>query len=353
MAPNIFTKTAGRSAEAVDSGTMVRRGTHDPRPTGRGTDHPDAPDRDLAELQNLGLDLIQLALDLAGIVDPTPVSDGASALLALGRGNWLDALISGASMVPYIGDLAKAGKLPRYLKSVNKAIDLAERSQKAAAALMPGIKKLKEVLDLLPTGANTYIDQMKRRVDRFVKSGSAGLKNLPDISGRFKFTKRETVDKVYQEASGRLGVPGTVKKHRSRNEQRKVSSGTGDDAGHLIGDRFGAPGDGRNLTAQHRYMNQNGTYRQLEDKWAEKLQEGTGIEVKITDVTKKGEDRPFMRKAEWKEIAPDGSESTHELIFMNSHSPTSRTNRGIKPTVDSPQSGNVIDVDFQNRRRMD
>ncbi|MBA2116340.1 DNA/RNA non-specific endonuclease [Bremerella alba] len=353
MAPTIFTKTAGRSAEAVQSGTMVRRGTNDPRPTGRGPDHPDAPDRELTELRDIGLDLLQLALDLAGIVDPTPVSDGASALLALGRGNWLDALISGASMVPYVGDLAKAGKLPRYLRSVNKAIDLAERSQKAAVALMPGIKKLKEVLDLIPTGANTYIDQMKHRVDRFVKSGAVGLKHLPDISGRFKFRKRETVDKIYQEASGRLGVPGTVKKHRSRSEQRKISSGTGDDAGHLIGDRFGAPGDGRNLTAQHRYMNQNGTFRKLEDEWAEKLKNGTGVEVHITDVTRKGEDRPFMRKAEWTEIAPDGSETKRDLVFMNATSPTSRAKRGTPPTVDSPQSGNVINYDFKNRRRLD
>ena len=63
------------------------------------------------ELRDLALDLTQLCFDLAGFVDPTPISDGVSGLIALGRGQWLDAAISGIAMVPYVGDLAKAGKL--------------------------------------------------------------------------------------------------------------------------------------------------------------------------------------------------------------------------------------------------
>lgn len=51
-------------------------------------------DPHLEELRELGLDLIQMAFDLAGIFDPTPISDGASGLLALSRGQWLDAIIS-------------------------------------------------------------------------------------------------------------------------------------------------------------------------------------------------------------------------------------------------------------------
>ncbi len=351
MAPPRIGKSIGRGDEILDNGTNMRGRSAAPRPEGSGTAHPDAVD---LELRELGLDLFQIALDLAGIVDPTPVSDGASGLLALARGNWLDAVISGVSMVPYVGDLAKAGKLPRYLRSLERAIELAQRSQRAAEALLPGMRKLKEVLDLIPTGSNRYLDAMKARVDHFVsKSALAAAKVLPDISKRFRFRKYEMNGKIYQEASGRLGIPGKVKTHRSRSQQSKVSRGTGDDAGHLIGDRFGAPGDVRNLTAQHRYMNQNGTYRQLEDHWAEQLKHGTGIEVKVTDVTRKGEDRPFMRKVVWTEIAPDGTKTVRQLDFANVHSATSRANRGIPNTVDTPQTDNVIPVDFQARRRLD
>jgi len=89
----------------------------------------------------------------------------------------------------------------------------------------------------------------------------------PDISGNFHF---ETIDRahyVYKIGSGQLGVPGTVKTHRSKSEQSKVSSGTGDDAGHLIGDRFGAPGGAKNLGPQNWIQNQYGTFKQLENTW--------------------------------------------------------------------------------------
>jgi hypothetical protein len=89
----------------------------------------------------------------------------------------------------------------------------------------------------------------------------------PDISGNFHF---ETIDRahyVYKIGSGQLGVPGTVKTHRSKREQSKVSSGTGDDAGHLIGDRFGAPGGAENLGPQNWIQNQYGTFKQLENTW--------------------------------------------------------------------------------------
>ncbi|WP_220498435.1 DNA/RNA non-specific endonuclease [Rhodopirellula sp. JC639] len=320
---------------------------------GSGHSHPDVADPYVRELRELGLDLIQMAFDLAGIFDPTPISDGASGLLALSRGQWLDAIISGASMIPYVGDLAKAGKLPRYLKVLERAAELAEKSSDAAKALLPGLEKLKQVLDMIPSGSNQTIDRMKLVVDRAVKSSTAAVKNLPDISRHFTFRQFEKNGKVYQEASGRLGIPGKVRTHRSKSAQTKVSGGTGDDAGHLIGDRFGAPGTSENLTQQNWKSNRQGTFRQLEDRWAKKLKQGTGIDVKVSDVTRKGEDRPFMRKVEWTEIAPDGTRTKNELTFANTHTPKSRDQQGIQPTVTSPQKDNVIGVDFVNKKKLD
>lgn len=343
------------SSQPIDSGTLCRSPSASPGSAGHGATHPDVPDQYTRELRELGLDLIQMAFDLAGIFDPTPISDGASGLIALARGQWLDAAISGASMIPYVGDLAKAGKLPKYLKSVERAIELANKSAKAAEELLPGLRKLKQVLDLIPSGANKALDEMKGTVDAFLQrhGAQAVAKILPDISRSFKYESFEQGDRIYKRVSGRLGVPGSVKTNRSKSAQTGVSAGTGDHAGHLIGDRFGASGGAENLSLQNWKANSNGTFYQLEDMWAKKLEKGTGIEVTVTDITRKGEDRPFMRRVEWTEISPDGARlQTEKLDFANTHTPQSRTKQDIPPTVTSPQDGNVINVDFVNKKKL-
>src|SRR5215510_10675508 len=71
------------------------------------TEAPAANGDDLnAEKGALLLDLGQTVLDIAGIFDPTPISDGISGVVSLFRGDWLGAGISVAAMIPYVGDLA-------------------------------------------------------------------------------------------------------------------------------------------------------------------------------------------------------------------------------------------------------
>ena len=321
---------------------------------GVGSNDPLAQAAAKTEAQSLAIDLIQMAFDLAGFVDPTPISDAGGAVIALARGQWLDAVISGVSMIPYVGDLAKAGKLPKYLKTIEKVVDLARQSEKFAAALLPGIQKLRDVLHLIPNGANKQIDRIKELVEQFLNARHArkAAAALPDISKQFNFRKYESKNFIYKEARGRLGVPGKVKTHRSKSAQTGVSSGTGDDAGHLIGDRFGAAGDQSNLSPQNWISNRYGTFKQLEDGWEKKLREGWGVEVVVADVTKKTADRPFMRKVEWTEISPTGQRTTHRLDFANSHSVKSREMRDIEPTVSTPQENNLRRLDdYRNRPR--
>lgn len=339
--------------QLVNDGTMPRLQHSRAGAQGTGATHPDIPDPYEAQLRELGLDLMQMAFDLAGFVDPTPTSDGVSAIISLTRGQWLDAVISGVSVIPYIGDLAKAGKLPKYLKTVERAFELADKSRKAALQILPGMQKLEELLRLVPAGTNEFIDQMRVRVNRFLaKHGAAVIADaLPDISHRFVFKSLERDGKVYKEAAGRLGIPGKVKIHRSQTSQRGVSAGTGDDAGHLIGARFGAPGTKENLSTQNWIANRYGTYKEVENEWAYKLRHGIGIDVKVTDVFRKGEDRPFMRHVEWVETGLSGEHTTRKLDFANTHTPKSRDARGIEPSVTEPQKDNVIEVDFQNKQR--
>ncbi len=65
------------------------------------------------------IDSLQVALDIAGTIEPTPFADLANAGLSIGRaflephraGEHLkNAAISGLGVIPYVGDLAKVGK---------------------------------------------------------------------------------------------------------------------------------------------------------------------------------------------------------------------------------------------------
>ena len=64
--------------------------------------------------RELMLDIGQLVLDVVGIFDPTPASDGANVLISLARGDLFGAGISAISIVPFVGDLAKVGKLGKW-----------------------------------------------------------------------------------------------------------------------------------------------------------------------------------------------------------------------------------------------
>jgi RHS repeat-associated protein len=57
-----------------------------------------------------GMDWFQGGLDAVGVFDPFGIADGLNAVLYLGRGQYGNALISAAGIIPYIGDVAKAGK---------------------------------------------------------------------------------------------------------------------------------------------------------------------------------------------------------------------------------------------------
>ena len=120
----------------------------------------------------------------------------------------------------------------------------------------------------------------------------------------------------------------------SLKAQRTLSPNTGDDAGHLFANEFGAAGDVMdrdghllNLTLQNRSMNQHYSWRKLEQVWEAKLKSGIGIEdVRIRDTFRSGELRPFQRNAEWTEVATDGTRTREKsnLIFGNFDSTTRR-----------------------------
>jgi hypothetical protein len=102
-------------------------------------------------------DYAQAAVDLAGIVDPTPISDLLGAGLSLARGDPIGAGLSLISIVPYVGDaLAKTGKATRLAKSISdlrKKIEATSASinkirvDRKAAAALERAKRKKDAAD--------------------------------------------------------------------------------------------------------------------------------------------------------------------------------------------------------------
>ena len=148
---------------------------------------PHLPPRDLQDVQrelgqspgkpqgidaDLALDLTQIGLDIAGIFDPTPISDGANTLISLGRGDWLGAGLSAVSMIPYVGDAAKLGKLGKYAQTVAKAIDAARANPALRQALAPGIQAIGDAIAKLP-------------LDKLPESARKQLTTLNELTGIF------------------------------------------------------------------------------------------------------------------------------------------------------------------------
>ena len=145
------------------------------RELGQSPGKPQEIDADLA------LDLTQIGLDIAGIFDPTPISDGANTLISLGRSDWLGAGLSAISMIPYVGDAAKLGKLGKYAQTVAKAIDAARANPALRQALAPGIQAIGDAiaklpLDKLPESARKQLTTLKELTGIFAKESDTAAR---------------------------------------------------------------------------------------------------------------------------------------------------------------------------------
>lgn len=92
---------------------------------------------------SLKWDIIQLALDLVGIVNPA--ADAASGFISLVRGDLLGAAIGAVSIFP-IGDVAKLAKFRKYRASMEQLVGHARRNQQLARALQTPMRQLDELL---------------------------------------------------------------------------------------------------------------------------------------------------------------------------------------------------------------
>lgn len=141
----------------------------------------DGPDpAELArQKRELTLDLTQMALDLAGLIDPTPISDGANGIVSLFRGDFLGAGISALGIIPYVGDLAKVGKLGKFVKTMERVVEIARVDARFAEAVRPLLNRIKGALDAvpldsLPGAVREPLQALKGKVDDFFRTPAAG-----------------------------------------------------------------------------------------------------------------------------------------------------------------------------------
>jgi hypothetical protein len=132
-------------------------------------------------------DVTQFTLDVVGCFEPTPFADLTNALLSMTRGHWSQAMMSAAGVVPYVGDLAKLGKAPAYLKSVERAIQLARNNRKFAAMLQPVLARLSSYLRRLPTHrlplpVQHALGRMQRAISEFVPGGGRAISRLDQLT---------------------------------------------------------------------------------------------------------------------------------------------------------------------------
>lgn len=129
------------------------------------------------EEKELLLDLGQLALDLIGIVEPTPFADSTNAVVSITRGDWWGSLISAVGIVPYVGDLAKFGKIPKYTRSFDNAVRLAKANahfakpvRELASRILAAIRRLP--VDKLPASARQTLEDLSRKLSDFLGGGA-------------------------------------------------------------------------------------------------------------------------------------------------------------------------------------
>ncbi len=88
-------------------------------------------------------EIAQGAVDAAGIVDPTPISDGISAVMSAAKGDWIGAGLSAVSMIPYLGDaVAKTAKGARAIKKLKELTEAIAGTIKKLDAVKLANKKL-------------------------------------------------------------------------------------------------------------------------------------------------------------------------------------------------------------------
>ncbi len=228
------------------------------------------------ELSEIALDMTQMALDVVGIFEPTPFADLTNTGISMVRGNWGDAALTIIGVVPYVGDLAKFGKIPKWLKAIDKisnAIDkfkdVAKYGGKGKEAVEAFVKKAKDLLDKisfdkLPEKIREAFTSLKKKVDDFFS------KKKPDLEPPRK-------PQVAKTATGQKAVSQNTLEHIFHGEINKKGKAVGF---HYEGTAAMQATNKTRVTTVTKAADKNGVY---------------AARVEVSGVTKKADSSFFPR----------------------------------------------------------
>lgn len=159
------------------------------------------------------------AVDAAGIVDPTPISDGISTVMSLAEGDFIGAGLSAISMIPYLGDaVGKTAKGARAIKKLKELTEAISKTVKRVDGLKDKLARRRE--------AATRVREARREaigsVEECAKQGRWGTQlpttgswNPPGAKGNGRWTSDDGAYSLnyrqgYADFSSATGPPGAA-----------------------------------------------------------------------------------------------------------------------------------------------
>ena len=220
--------------------------------------------------EELALELTKVALDIAGVVDPTPTADSLSAAISIKQREYFDAGLSLLSWIPYVGDaVAKPIKATRSWQKLEKILTriksliakhgdrLQELKGAAVEKLVNYLKGLKNKIDdsLERLGQKKSSDSKKPDPGSKKTDSEKGEKDTSDSFDREKYPNDLSADIIkkisppltpeeiseYIEALGIAKVKelaekfgGDVMKHYGHTFFKSYKGATQDTINHLL-----------------------------------------------------------------------------------------------------------------------
>lgn len=143
-----------------------------------------------------GEEVVSAALDIVGIVDPTGAADLANTALQAKNGDWLGASISAVGLIPYVGDVAKAGKVSKDVKIIENAVEACKQTRTEAKAVRETSKVVHGNSKASTKAQHLYVI-FEKETGRPVKVGISGDK-ISKGGKSYRATKQ--VNKLNKEA---------------------------------------------------------------------------------------------------------------------------------------------------------
>ncbi len=131
-------------------------------------------------------------------------------------------------------------------------------------------------------------DHLKKMADHFESTYSLKPNEKYEVNQyRYETDKLGRIEKCEGTLRLEKGKINPAHQTRAGGENREEQ----DDGGHLIARRFGGSEKVDNIVPMDRHLNR-GEYKKMENEWANKLEDGSTVDVKIRCKYEKDSDRP-------------------------------------------------------------